>query len=445
MDIRSLRIRNIGIIRSADIDFSGITVITGLNDSGKSTIGKVLYSLCRSDIELVNDLRAEKAAQVNELSLILNSKHLDRRYDQIFHLSSNPSAAESGFDEFSPEEQDEFISQWIESLNDEIDSNLKTASGKDDEDVYPFSLARATVKRLESILHLGGKGNLANYRNSRFRSVLDEEMSGQILPLRDSSSDGFISFEDNFSKQMFAVELKRSGDVVFLADKGCHSTLLSSVSYVDDASVLDTLPRFGFAINGVNDHRSYLAHKLLDCRQPDSTLGSMIVEDRLSNVMNIVSSAVPGSYVHQSGKDYYKVGNSLLALRNLATGAKSFMVLKMLLESGQLDDGGLLILDEPEAHLHPDWINVMARFLISLHKEMGINIVMTTQSANMVLALDAYGKEMGMRDDITFYSPKDESEDEKMVTFKKDDDMRKVYSHLTLGYEEAFSILVENS
>ena len=113
MDIRRLRIRNIGIIRSADVDFSGITVITGLNDSGKSTIGKVLYSLCRSDIELENDLCAEKAAQVNVLSLILNSKHLDRRYDQILHLSSNPSAAESGFDELSPEDQDGYISHWI--------------------------------------------------------------------------------------------------------------------------------------------------------------------------------------------------------------------------------------------------------------------------------------------------------------------------------------------
>ena len=37
-----LTIKNIGIIRDADIDLDGITVITGVNNSGKTTIGKVL-------------------------------------------------------------------------------------------------------------------------------------------------------------------------------------------------------------------------------------------------------------------------------------------------------------------------------------------------------------------------------------------------------------------
>ena len=40
-----LSVKNIGKLSEADIDLNGITVIAGENDTGKSTIGKVLYSV----------------------------------------------------------------------------------------------------------------------------------------------------------------------------------------------------------------------------------------------------------------------------------------------------------------------------------------------------------------------------------------------------------------
>ena len=40
-----VKIRNIGIIRDAELQLDGITVVTGENDSGKSSIGKALFSL----------------------------------------------------------------------------------------------------------------------------------------------------------------------------------------------------------------------------------------------------------------------------------------------------------------------------------------------------------------------------------------------------------------
>ena len=42
-----LKLQNIGIIEEADITIDGITLIAGQNDSGKSTVGKVLYALIR--------------------------------------------------------------------------------------------------------------------------------------------------------------------------------------------------------------------------------------------------------------------------------------------------------------------------------------------------------------------------------------------------------------
>ena len=40
-----LHIENVAKIKKADIDVEGITVIAGSNNTGKSTIGKILFSI----------------------------------------------------------------------------------------------------------------------------------------------------------------------------------------------------------------------------------------------------------------------------------------------------------------------------------------------------------------------------------------------------------------
>ena len=40
-----LSLHNVGIIRDSRVNLDGLTVITGKNSSGKTTVGKVVYSL----------------------------------------------------------------------------------------------------------------------------------------------------------------------------------------------------------------------------------------------------------------------------------------------------------------------------------------------------------------------------------------------------------------
>ncbi|MEA3314302.1 MAG: AAA family ATPase [Campylobacterota bacterium] len=46
-----LKLNNIGIIKEANITLDGLTVIAGENNSGKSTIGKIIYSLIKTIIK----------------------------------------------------------------------------------------------------------------------------------------------------------------------------------------------------------------------------------------------------------------------------------------------------------------------------------------------------------------------------------------------------------
>lgn len=41
----NIKLENIGIIKNSNIQLDGLTVITGQNNSCKTTVGKVIYSL----------------------------------------------------------------------------------------------------------------------------------------------------------------------------------------------------------------------------------------------------------------------------------------------------------------------------------------------------------------------------------------------------------------
>lgn len=40
-----IRLENIGIVKDSTIALEGLTVVTGKNNSGKTTVGKTLYAL----------------------------------------------------------------------------------------------------------------------------------------------------------------------------------------------------------------------------------------------------------------------------------------------------------------------------------------------------------------------------------------------------------------
>ena len=52
-----LTLKNIGKIKEAEVELNGITVIAGENNTGKSTVGKVLYSVFNSFYKLEEQIK----------------------------------------------------------------------------------------------------------------------------------------------------------------------------------------------------------------------------------------------------------------------------------------------------------------------------------------------------------------------------------------------------
>lgn len=78
-----LQIKNFAAIREADIQFNGITVIAGENNAGKSTVGKILFSLFHGFYDM------QEKIQNNRWQAISNK--VSRDIDENMDITSQPS------------------------------------------------------------------------------------------------------------------------------------------------------------------------------------------------------------------------------------------------------------------------------------------------------------------------------------------------------------------
>jgi hypothetical protein len=56
----NLNLKYIGIVKNADVRLDGLTVIAGENDTGKSTVGKLMFSIVKAVSRYEQDLNVSK-------------------------------------------------------------------------------------------------------------------------------------------------------------------------------------------------------------------------------------------------------------------------------------------------------------------------------------------------------------------------------------------------
>ncbi len=75
-----------------------------------------------------------------------------------------------------------------------------------------------------------------------------------------------------------------------------------------------------------------------------------------------VTSLMGGEFKKDESDHYYfNKGGKRVELVNTATGIKQFAIFQVLSQNGWLNNDTVLILDEPEVHLHPKWQLEMAK------------------------------------------------------------------------------------
>ena len=139
----------------------------------------------------------------------------------------------------------------------------------------------------------------------------------------------------------------------------------------------------------------------------DGVIETIRTKEKLNDIYKTLQSVVNGEIlVNPNNEEYYLKNNEFdkpISFHNLSTGVKSFVILKMLLEKGCLKEKDVVILDEPEIHLHPQWQIAYAELIVLLQKHFDLSVIVTTHSPYFVDALNLFSCKYGTDDKVNFY------------------------------------------
>ena len=459
-----INLQNVGIVKDSIITIDGLTVITGKNNSGKTTVGKTLYALldavsniqqkATNDKFIYIQRQIEKVESTLEVLRYLRTPIFEDKLDIFAEYPTLKALLARDYRHDLPQNE---IEQFAHTLADELmtfDISLFEESKELNEyqrylrirtkDKESASLASMFNNQREQAISILKKlfadiekdPELIAYARESINQTLRLEFANQIQPVSAPDSISKIELLDDdsvyFSFSVANNNVVNDGAPAFI------SSPFKKVYLIDDPFVLDDMYSRriirGFDLDDadtiLNPNRicshNYKLKMALRHRKPLSVFEQTVLSDSLAEINEQFNRVIPGTFEFTSDGDYYIRNDSKLKLSNLATGSKMFSIMKMLLDNGEIDNMTMLILDEPEAHLHPMWQNAFAEIIVLLVKKLGVNILLTTHSPNFMLALDAYMRKYDIADITNFYQT-DVLEDNFVHYNCVNNDMGKIY------------------
>ena len=127
--------------------------------------------------------------------------------------------------------------------------------------------------------------------------------------------------------------------------------------------------------------------------------GELSGEVAFPQVVEHVAESIGGKIVRDdSGKLLFREGGETFSLSSTATGVANLGILALLIEKKLVDKGTFLFIDEPESNLHPEWQVAMTEALWEL-AQGGVNVVIATHSVDILKRLEIYAEEEDTKED----------------------------------------------
>ncbi len=373
-----LSIRNVGKLKEADVEINGITVITGENDTGKSTIGKVLWSVFNGFYKINEKVYNEK---ISELKKIIDKLMKENGYDRI---KDNFKDFFGIFDRTEEKIAVELLKNNKNYLEKEIKSIINTY--KENLEIGDIS---NLVDEINETLKISDK-EIIKVIVSR---VMNKEFHNQINTIffKTKRNVGKINFEIKHRN----IDLKIENNEI--SDTQNYFLINKETVYIDNPFILDSYDY------EEENHQTHLANNIFS-ENENNAISEIKVKKKLNNIYKKLNSVLSGEILEDKNFNFvYRTNNGDIDLKNLSTGLKTFAIIKMLLQNGTLEENGTIILDEPEIHLHPEWQLKFAELIVLLQKEFGMHILLTTHSPYFVSAIEVFSEKYKIDDKCKYY------------------------------------------
>ncbi len=118
---------------------------------------------------------------------------------------------------------------------------------------------------------------------------------------------------------------------------------------------------------------------------------------------------VEGTLAERDGRFWYETKNKkTVDIRNTSSGVKTLLIVARLIENGWIDENTIIVLDEPEIHLHPEWQLFFAKIIVEINKTMKSKIVLNTHSPYLLNAIEVYSEKNDIYKNLKFYFSENE-------------------------------------
>ena len=389
-------INNFRAIADASIDLRGITVLAGENGCGKSTISKLLYHVLHTSIKF-DDL-AKKETEQEKIKFrdavwnaIAAAVRIDiarkdfapknRKFIDSF-VSSRDSVIQTLFDlahEYFKDSASHKAKQWFYTVlrQDQNLTNLDLINNNADEIIKSLeAYSNAIEQKLTETLSNRPRRILDEILETVFQNPVSANAFDLQFQMLDKSHTSFFSPGEDRARIQTPIGLQ-------------HFFYIDTPWIMDEDSDSQSDERLSY--------RRDLFKTLKDCKT-QKPISKISMDNILSGRIDFSEDV--GTFLFRDTQ------GQVFDLFQCATGIKAFTPLQILHRGNLLNSSTLLILDEPEAHLHPQWVVEYARLLVLLVKHHGVRILVSSHSPAMVAAIQAVAEAEQMKENTLFYLAK---------------------------------------
>lgn len=377
-------IENIALVKKAEIELNGITVVAGLNKTGKTTIGKAMYAIISAyrDLPLrilnsrrngigdafVGIMRANKELLANTSLWIGEIEE-----DFVEPIKDRDLVEWAAGKEYKSVRA--YIDRWIHSKR-EYEEYIRK------EDAYAiYNVICAILERPDE-----------EYEKFLIESFIRNVFNKQINCFyNDEKGEIMLSFSD------YKLETEFTGNE--LSHFSQYNVSDTRAIYMESMNLLDLLQSGGRARRTSRGWIAGVSRPADDCirllnriaNEDEESYEEYTESKKVREIIEyIVGKVTHGSLKNDSSGISFvdNKGQKPVELSNLSAGLKVFVVIQTLLENGSLKRGDILLIDEPEVNLHPEWQVVLAEILVLLRKELGIVLYINSHSPYFIRAIE---------------------------------------------------------
>ncbi|PGP49046.1 hypothetical protein CN993_00830 [Bacillus thuringiensis] len=447
-----LSVKNIGLVKEANIKLDGLTIIAGENDTGKSTIGKAIFAIIKGMNSHHKDFKEDKLSQledttekiyfsIRKLSRVLHeSQGTNIKYIKTLNEISDtihPPLVRRNLLSYLNLEDYEGLEKYIAFYIDDVLSVADSLYFPSDE----MNDLNSLIKKLERDVKA-----TQDPKNYIIRSIL--------LTLR---SEFGADLCNKFTTELSKIIYDENGEKIFEADlqsnrikHASYSTTpleIEDVTYIESPLIFQ-MHKMILETNIFANERKYLNGKAtkigsipfhmkdLISKMSDSTYYEFDLNSENMNFVEQISEIIEGNSIFDKDKDEFLFERRFhdetysFNTSNVASGIKSFSMIQMLLKTQVINKKSILILDEPENHLHPKWQIKYCEIIVKL-VSMGVRVVINSHSPYIIQALKVLANKYEINGKVNFYLAEKNTEKQSTRIHNVNDDLNSVFKKLS--------------